>query len=40
MSIDKKTVGSSSVYSSDYHYECVADMIDLLLSVYELSGFS
>ena len=40
MSPDKKVTGSNPLLSPEYHYEAVADMIDLLLSVYELSGLS
>ena len=32
--------GTSTVISSEFHYEAIADMTDLLLSVYELTSLS
>lgn len=37
---DKKTIGYNAVASPQFHYETTADMVDLLLSVYELTGLS
>lgn len=37
---EKKQMGVNPVASPEYHYESVADLIDLLMSVYELSGLS
>lgn len=37
---EKKTIGSNPVATPQFHYQTTADMVDLLLSVYELTGLS
>ena len=32
--------GASGTNNSEFHYEAIGDLSDLLLSVYELTGYS
>lgn len=40
LSPQRKALGGSAAGTPEFHYEAVADLIDLLMSVYQLSGLS